>query len=76
MHPQQSRPIIEQSLIKGKPFECTVRYRMPDGKMCVHLMRALPVFGSDGAPERMIGTLQDITADAQRGGLAPADSEV
>jgi hypothetical protein len=49
---------------------------MPDGKMCVHLMRALPAFGSDDALERMIGVLQDMPADAQRRGLAPPESAV
>jgi len=52
---------LARFLTQGKPFESTLRYRMPDGQMRVHLVRALPVLASDDSPKRIIGILQDIT---------------
>lgn len=44
-----------------KPFDFTVRYRMPDGVVRVYQVKGKPCPGEDGSAERVLGVVRDIT---------------
>jgi len=52
---------LVRAMAECKPFEYTVRYRVPDGSYRVHSVRAIHIPGPDGRAERSIGVVQDIT---------------
>jgi signal transduction histidine kinase len=68
MHPkdrQRAREIVDRGLAKCTPYDYISRYRMRDGGDRVHFVRGVPIPGTDGRPERLIGFLQDITDQAR-----------
>jgi len=52
---------LVRAMAECKPFEYTVRYRVPNGSYRVHSVRAIHIPGPDGRAERSIGVVQDIT---------------
>jgi PAS domain S-box-containing protein len=64
VHPED-RALVEQSmgkaLCRGKPYDIDHRIRTPDGVEKVVHEKGTVHFDSEGAPVRVVGTVQDIT---------------
>ena len=58
---EQTRMISSEAITLCKPFEFSVRYRMPDGHLRTYFIRGLPVAGNGGKANRVIGIARDIT---------------
>jgi PAS domain S-box-containing protein len=64
IHPddvERAWAVWETSLRTGEPYVCDLRVRRPDGEIRVIHSRGALVRDADGEPERMVGTIQDVT---------------
>lgn len=55
------RKAIDGALHRRKPYDINLRIIRPDGTERIVNSRAIVVFGKSGKPERMAGTVQDVT---------------
>jgi PAS domain S-box-containing protein len=53
---------FNEAVTNRRPYDCTHRIRMPDGRMKWLRERGEMSYALEGAPRRAIGTVQDITA--------------
>src|SRR5262249_54387557 len=64
IHPDDRRRVAEADAIArltGKQFEIEYRIIRPDGEIRTVFERTEPVYGEDGEPLRLIGTVRDVT---------------
>jgi diguanylate cyclase (GGDEF)-like protein len=64
VHPddrQMYEAIVRDAIETGTPFACQHRIVRPDGEQRILIIRGSFVEGSDGLPDRLIGTAQDVT---------------
>jgi PAS domain S-box-containing protein len=67
IHPEDAEAIwaLDQAARRGEPYEAEYRVRRPDGSVRWVADHAQPVFDAEGRPQRMVGTLSDITERKQ-----------
>jgi len=54
--------IVRDAIATRTPFACQHRIVRPDGETRILIVRGSFVAGSDGIPDRLIGTTQDVSA--------------
>ncbi len=77
VHPEDAQPTIEaweQAVVGKRAFEFEHRLRRRDGEWRACAIRAVPVFGADGAIREWVGVHTDVT-ERQRTEAALRDSE-
>ncbi len=68
VHPEDqmlARRVVEQSLANAVAFDVEYRVARPDGSIRYVQSTGEPVFGADGKPVRLVGTLLDVTERKQ-----------
>ena len=68
LHPDDVATVVEErqrTIATGEVFEAQFRYRRSDGSYRWHLVRAVPISGSDGGVELWVGTATDIDDQKQ-----------
>jgi PAS domain S-box-containing protein len=52
---------VQRTIARGEPYELTLELLRPDGERRTVIARGEAVLGATGVPEKLVGTLQDVT---------------